>query len=47
VGAWTEDDDAIEAVGHDARVEAKRLAQEALGAIALHGAADLAGCNDP
>ena len=46
VGARADDHDAIETIGNDARVEAKRLAQEALRAIALHGAADLAGCNN-
>ena len=46
MGARADDHDAIETIGNDARVEAKRLAQEALRAIALHGAADLAGRDD-
>jgi hypothetical protein len=44
--AWTNDDHHVGARGEELRVLAEGLANQPLGPIALHGAADLAGRND-
>ena len=46
VGARADDDHHVDAGGEEALVEAKRLAEQPLGAVALHGAPDLSRGDD-